>query len=485
VVVAAGDDKKSETAGISSTTLDVAVVFERLKQDVREGVRTRLAGPPPTPPGSERPPSPAGDIAERNREIPGRLSSFRLRVLSGLRGASAAPLRCLPAERGRTPRRFQVAYYSPLPPERSGVAGYSALLLPALRARLDVGVARRRRRPPAADVALYHVGNNPEIHGWVVEALRRRPGVVVLHELVLHHLVVGMTLGRGDTDGYLRALERDAGPAGRRLGLDVIEGRFPPLWEIQPERFPLVGEVLDLATALVVHSRFVEERVRAAGFTGPIRRIAHPAPPPQRVDPVRIDGGPVIGSFGFVNAAKRVPQLLTAFAELRRSHADARLLLIGPTVPGFDLQAELSHVGLDRSEGVVRDEWVPEERFSSLMAACDVCVNLRAPTMGETSGSAVRSLALGRPLVTSDVGWFAELPDDVTLKVPVDEFEVATLTGALELLSGDDAARRTLGEHAAAYARREHDLERVADEYSALLVPEPIAAHSREPRIAP
>ena len=51
--------------------------------------------------------------------------------------------------------------------------------------------ARRRRRPAranrrarAADLALYHVGNNPEAHGWIVEALRARPGVVVLHEFV-------------------------------------------------------------------------------------------------------------------------------------------------------------------------------------------------------------------------------------------------------------------------------------------------------------
>ena len=57
---------------------------------------------------------------------------------------------------------------------------------------------------PKADVCLYHVGNDPHEHGWIVEALRRRPGVVVLHEFVLHHLVSGSTLARGDVDGYLR-----------------------------------------------------------------------------------------------------------------------------------------------------------------------------------------------------------------------------------------------------------------------------------------
>ena len=85
---------------------------------------------------------------------------------------------------------MKVAYYSPMPPERSGIADYSALLLPALRRRLDVDVARRGKSA-RGDVALYHVGNDPESHGWIVEALRREPGVVVLHDFVLHHLVAG------------------------------------------------------------------------------------------------------------------------------------------------------------------------------------------------------------------------------------------------------------------------------------------------------
>ena len=47
-------------------------------------------------------------------------------------------------------------------------------------------------------------------------------------------------------------------------------------------------------------------------------------------------------------------------------------------------------------------------------------VNLRSPTMGETSGSVIRALSLGKPVIVCDVGWFAELPDGVALKVPVD-----------------------------------------------------------------
>jgi glycosyltransferase involved in cell wall biosynthesis len=365
---------------------------------------------------------------------------------------------------------MNVAYFSPMPPERSGIADYSAHLLPALQERIGVQVVRRGRTRPTrgTELALYHVGNNPDAHGWIVDALRKRPGVVVLHDFVLHHLVAGLTIGRRDGHGYLDAMEREGGVVGRLLGHGVLDKRIPPLWESRPEDFHLAGEVLRLATGLIVHSRHVEERARGAGFEGPIWRIPHPAWAVPPVEPAEIQGSPLIGSFGNVNASKRIPQLLQAFARLRRERPDARLLLVGAVSPGFDLDRRLQRLGLS-GEGLLREAYVEEDRLWSLMAACDVCVNLRAPTMGETSGSVIRQLSLGKPVVVSDVGWFAELPDSVALKVPVDAHEAETLHAALELLAGDDVARAAMSAAALELVRREHDLGRAADLYVAAL----------------
>jgi glycosyltransferase involved in cell wall biosynthesis/4-amino-4-deoxy-L-arabinose transferase-like glycosyltransferase len=364
----------------------------------------------------------------------------------------------------------KVAYFSPLPPDTSGIADYSALLLPALERLIEVEIVRPGRTRPLADtdVALYHVGNNPDAHGWIVDALRRRPGVVVLHDFVIHHLVAGLTIGRKDGHAYLAAMEREAGVPGRLLGYGVLEGRVPPLWEVRPEEFPLAGEVLDRATGLIVHSRYVEEHARAHGYDGPLWRIEHPAWPAPDVEPASVEGEPLIGCFGHLNESKRIPQLLRAFAELRKAHPRARLLLVGSEAPGFDLAGRLERIGLD-AEGVIREPYVEEARLWSLMAACDACVLLRAPTMGETSGSAIRTLSLGKPLVVSDVGWFSELPDSVALKVPVggDE-EVQALAAALERIAEPGVAER-MGEAARAYVREVHDLDRVAAQYAAAL----------------
>src|SRR6185437_12454161 len=135
-----------------------------------------------------------------------------------------------------------------------------------------------------------------------------------------------------------------------------------------------------------------------------------------------------------------------------RRRPGARLLLVGASGERFDLARRLERLGLG-AEAIAHEDYVPEERLWSLLAACDVLVNLRSPTMGETSGSVIRGLALGKPMLVSDVGWFAELPDGVAVKIPVDEHEIQTIAGALEL-AADHADE--LGTAARAYVRAEH-----------------------------
>ena len=121
---------------------------------------------------------------------------------------------------------MRVAYFSPLPPMRSGIADYSAELLPALAAHLDLELfvedgfkvdpalaarfpVRGYRAFPALqeegryDAVVYQIGNNVDYHAGIYEMLLRYPGITVLHEYVLHHLVRGMTLVKGDMAGYV------------------------------------------------------------------------------------------------------------------------------------------------------------------------------------------------------------------------------------------------------------------------------------------
>src|SRR5204863_177726 len=84
-------------------------------------------------------------------------------------------------------------------------------------------------------------------------------------------------------------------------------------------------------------------------------------------------------------------------------------------------------------------------------------------------------------LVVSDLGWFAELPDDVALKVPVGDGEEGAIASALAGLADPEVAE-SMGEAARAYVRAEHELGRVAERYTAALE-QAAGAHTVEEKI--
>ena len=327
----------------------------------------------------------------------------------------------------------------------------------------------RRKLPRGTDVALYHVGNNPDAHAWIVDALRGQPGVVVLHDFVLHHLVAGMTVGRRNGHAYLDAMEHEHGVVGRLLAHGVLDKRIPPLWESGPRTSrsrPSSSSTRrgSSSTRSTFSTSCTHGRVRRPDRRGPASRVAG-AEHCIRAR-WRRPGDRLLRRREREQADTRAPPRDGSGA---REHPEVTLLLVGPTSPGFDLERRLQRVGLTEA-GLVREGWVDEARLWALMAGADIPVNLRHPTMGETSGSVIRALSLGKPLVVSDVGWFSELPDEVALKVPIDGEEVADPDRRPR--TPRDATGTCGRPWAAAgveLARREHEVGPVAELYAAAL----------------
>jgi len=118
------------------------------------------------------------------------------------------------------------------------------------------------------------------------------------------------------------------------------------------------------------------------------------------------------------------------------------------------------------------------------MRACDVAVNLRHPTAGETSGTVIRLLGLGKPLIVNETGSFAEIPDDAAAKVPLDETEEDLLLAYLRALAADEPLRRRMGENARRHMELHHGLAASARGYADLLR-ETIAAGAAPFRAVP
>jgi len=154
--------------------------------------------------------------------------------------------------------------------------------------------------------------------------------------------------------------------------------------------------------------------------------------------------------------------------------SDAHLLVAGE-VSGLDLDAEAEELGV--SDRVHAVGFLPFEDFEAGIAACDLCLNLRYPTAGETSASLLRVLAVGRPVIVSEFAQFAEMPDEIAVKVPLGEDEIAALASTVGALLAEPERLAEMGRAARDYVRVEHDPERAA----AAVVAGCLAMKDREP----
>ncbi len=374
---------------------------------------------------------------------------------------------------------MNIAYLSPLPPARSGIAHYSAMLLPALREIAEVtpvvgnesegrelgaiSIEAYQERRQTFDLAVYQLGNNPH-HEFVYREALIHPGVVVLHDFVLHHLIVEMTLARGEVEAYVRALEVNHGLAGAAWARARAEGLHG---EIGNFLLPASIDVARRARAVIVHNRYAAERLASFGVGSAVPRFLGSSGVEDRGTPEVIvvphpvvlaeSGGAqvraemrknlgfqesdrVVGVFGFITAAKRIEVVLEAFAMARRDVPSLRLLLVGAPAPNIDLGALTQRFSLP-PESWTATGYVADEDFDRYVSAADRVVNLRYPTAGETSGALLRVFAIGKPVAASDYAQFSEYPSDIVTKIPLGPEEVAGLAGFLGADSDENAIR--------------------------------------------
>ena len=386
------------------------------------------------------------------------------------------------------PLALRLDYVSPLPPVRSGIADYSADLLPFLAARPEVGELRVMRlagqpvdeafarlwRPvPAAETGaggrlpLYQMGNNP-YHEGVLELALERPGVVTLHDLVLHHLLVERTLSRGVFEPYAEALERDHGWIGKAV---AATRRWAGYTDGGVFALPAHRTLLRRQRGVLVHSAWAAGFVTEEDPEIAVRAIPMAVPLPTDAGPPGggaacagrralglPEAAPVLGSFGFQTPIKRTEAAVRALA--RPELAAVHLLVVGEVSPQVDLDAAAAEAGVAGRVHVTG--FVGFDRFEQALAACDLALNLRYPTAGETSASLLRLLAAGRGAVVSDYAQFRDLPADAVARVALGDGEEEELAAVCGALLADRARLAAMGVAARAYVAAEHAPPRAA-----------------------
>jgi glycosyltransferase involved in cell wall biosynthesis/SAM-dependent methyltransferase len=358
-----------------------------------------------------------------------------------------------------------------MPPSKSGIADYSGALVSEMEKLAAVTVFDTSGKvfdPAAFDIALYHLGNNPH-HDFVYDAAMRHPGVVVMHEANLHHLIAHVTIKRGDWDTYLAECEYNGGAQALAFAQRVRTLEIGPDYE----GVAMTRRLLEKSLGVIVHSDFVARQTREQGFTGPIATIPHGAwiPDTDRNATRSLLGldesTPLIGAFGYLKPYKRIAESLRALRRLVKLDPRVRMILVGEPHPEFPVHQLIGTLGLREHVRIMG--FTAIEKFVDYMGACDIILNLRYPTVGETSGSLQRALGLGKAVVVSDVGSFSELPDDICLKVSVGPDEEDLIFEYLNTLVARPDLARAMGARAKEWVERECLWSHVAVRYTEFL----------------
>jgi glycosyltransferase involved in cell wall biosynthesis len=345
------------------------------------------------------------------------------------------------------------------------VADYSAALLRALR---GPGALNEVRLEDAhADVCLYHLGNN-RLHREIYRQALEAPGVVVLHDAVLHHFL----LGELDQDEYIAEFVYNYGPWSEEQAQGLWLGRARSAADAEYFRYPMLKRVAERSRAVIVHNPAAARMVLEHAPGTLVHEIPHLFEPPEFPDPVdvirlRHELGLtphvfLFAVFGHLRESKRLLSVLRAFERVR-SQAEMALLVAGDFVSSDLARAAEPLLRPDR--GVLRTGYLEERDFWRYAVATDACINLRYPAAGETSGISIRLMGAGKPVIMTAGLENARFPESACLCVDSGVAEEEMLRHYMLWLAESPSDAREIGRRAASHVREMHAPARVAALY--------------------
>jgi glycosyltransferase involved in cell wall biosynthesis len=401
------------------------------------------------------------------------------------RHAAASPVDQAPTRRSKP----KLAYLSPLPPQQSGIADFSAELLPELMAHYDIELivddADRATNLeglvlPVRDVAwflanathfdrvLYHFGNS-EFHAHMFDVLTKVGGTVVLHDFYLGNLHHWMQDTGRSPGAWQRALYEGYGYRALKMLGETVDRNVTAF------RFPCNWGVVAAADGVIVHSahsRELADEWYDKSHTQRFVQIPLLHKVQHKVDRTGArralglnDGQLVIATFGMLSANKCNESLLDAWLSRFGNRADCTLVFVGRAAdPAWEkmLYERAREAG---AGNVVITGFADRETYRRWLASADIAVQLRRQSRGETSAAVLDCLAWGVPTIVNAHGSLGELPPEAAITLE-DEFGIEDLAASIGQLMDSRQQRSALAQAGRDYLARLHDPARIAKQYS-------------------
>lgn len=376
-----------------------------------------------------------------------------------------------------THERLKIAVVTPWPPQKTGIANYVYKMMPFWAKYFDVDIFTEAVKQKSKiiknqygnlfplsklkelysfyDHVLYQLGNSTEYHKSIYELFCLIPDIAEIHDFVLHPFFYHSYFLKGDFKAYQRALEIGYKENGLAHFEHVKNKQCPP----DERRFPMSKTVTNQSSATIFHNNWSCEQFDNT----PVYVVPHPCFEKEDLakDEKEIlmqkmkkrigwrETESIIACFGYINANKRPEVVLKAIKELLNTGKKVRMVFFGENnLP--DLRERLKEMKL--LDTVAITGYLEKGEYEASLEISDIIVNLRHPSMGESSGTLCEAMKYGKPIIVTESNQYCEYPDEVCWKVPVGEQESKLLAAMLTYLLEHPQVMRALGNNAQSYA---------------------------------
>ncbi|ADU64982.1 glycosyl transferase group 1 [Desulfurispirillum indicum S5] len=382
-----------------------------------------------------------------------------------------------------------MAFLSPLPPQKSGIADHSAILLPALSEYYQIEIFsdqefmenswiaqhlkhRKLQEFPGTahtyERILYQFGNSA-YHDYMFSLLQQHPGTVVLHDAFLSGILEHMEKNTAEPHfsrqlyydhGYLALQQKYRGDSGTEQAI---------------KNYPCSLHVLRRSHGVIVHSEHSKAVLENAygpqvsdviAFAPLPRATPHALSSQQARQQLGIDPQAfMVCSFGHIAPTKLSHLICQAWTHSRLSNnPNMQLVFVGASDPR-DPYSHIMKKSIQSVTNVKCTQWVDESTYHLWLAAADIAVQLRTDSRGETSAAILDCLNYAIPTIVNAHGYLAELPEDTVFRLP-DIIEPQQLARAIETLQSNEPLRGEIGKRAVKYVQDRHQPCHSASHYT-------------------
>ncbi len=373
-------------------------------------------------------------------------------------------------------KKPSLLYASPFAPMKSGISDYSEILIYALKNEFEItlliddyqldnknlyndfGVVVYGKDIVSFeeyDYIIYNIGNNQDFHCYIYELCLEHPGLVILHDLVIYCLVYGYYNKMGKV--YSKIYEIGGSEALLKVKYAVKEAGRDLLkyWEIVSET-PLNKELAESGNKIMVHSQYALDLLSqyhvCARQINMIQQVSEEFREVEKCELFEKYSIPedafLISSFGGIGQTKLNHIVCEVVSEIKENlDKPICYVMVGD---GDYVDDYIDH------RYIFKTGYVDMDEFDSFILHSDLILNLRYPSMGETSAALLKILQMGKACIINEGGWFSEIPDECVIKVSGEDMR-GDLKDAILYYLREQEERESVGHSAKSYIEEEYN----------------------------